>query len=545
MTAGPDGHQGDGTVDARRLGPKTLARASVLALAVLLPTAGIAFADTLTADGDSLTSAVESTVDLGTVAPNAVFTRDVAFVLTCAGTAHLDPDMVVTLLPGTLSVPGGGNLTVPSATLTAPAGWPLDGANCPSPAPTTSVVDTLTFTAPPTTGDVTYRAAFNRRVSNGDTTGVSMVSGGMQIEFTLHVSTVTNTPPVLHLPASMSAEATGPTGAAVSYVASATDAEDATAPTPTCSPASGSAFALGVTTVSCSATDGGGLTTSGSFTITVGDTTPPVLHVPGTVTVGTLSASGTAVTYQVGATDAVDPSPAVACAPASGSVFAVGSTTVSCTATDASGNSSKASFGVEVRLDSIEFEPPVGPSNVVESNVRRTIPVKVHVAVGGSEVTSGDVVLAVAPCDGGASKATIPLTRVGGRWVGKVRTDALGAGCWLATLLVDGSGVGSFRIDVVDPSAAGGSTNGTVGSGKGDGDDRGDQHRDGRHCDGRGGAGWKDAGGSTGGTGSKDGTCGKGSKDGKAARWDGPGHGAHGSDGSHHARHHHRMRRPS
>ena len=43
--------------------------------------------------------------------------------------------------------------------------------------------------------------------------------------------------------------------------------------------------------------------------------------------------------------------PRVACNPASGSVFAIGTTTVNCTATDASGNSSACSFAVTVLLN--------------------------------------------------------------------------------------------------------------------------------------------------------------------------------------------------
>jgi X-Pro dipeptidyl-peptidase len=49
------------------------------------------------------------------------------------------------------------------------------------------------------------------------------------------------------------------------------------------------------------------------------------------------------------ATDNEDPAPVVACAPPSGANFGVGTTEVVCTATDASGNSTSASFTVTVR----------------------------------------------------------------------------------------------------------------------------------------------------------------------------------------------------
>jgi Tol biopolymer transport system component len=80
-----------------------------------------------------------------------------------------------------------------------------------------------------------------------------------------------------------------------------------------------------------------------------GDTIAPTLSLPANPTMNATSPAGTVVSYAVSASDDVDPSPVVSCAPASGSVFAIGETTVSCTATDASGNASSGSFTVKVR----------------------------------------------------------------------------------------------------------------------------------------------------------------------------------------------------
>ena len=54
-------------------------------------------------------------------------------------------------------------------------------------------------------------------------------------------------------------------------------------------------------------------------------------------------------TFTVSATDNCDPSPTVACVPPSGSSFPMGSTTVLCTAWDASGNTNTCTFAVMVR----------------------------------------------------------------------------------------------------------------------------------------------------------------------------------------------------
>jgi Cep192 domain 4/HYR domain len=78
-----------------------------------------------------------------------------------------------------------------------------------------------------------------------------------------------STPPILTLAPDQTVEATGPDGAPATYTVSASDAQDGTL-TPSCSPASGSVFPLGTTTVNCSVTDSGGLTATGSFTVAVG-----------------------------------------------------------------------------------------------------------------------------------------------------------------------------------------------------------------------------------------------------------------------------------
>lgn len=85
-------------------------------------------------------------------------------------------------------------------------------------------------------------------------------------------------------------------------------------------------------------------------TVTPSDTTPPVLTTPTSpVTADATSPAGAVVTYVVTALDAVDGAVVPTCAPASGSTFALGDTTVSCTATDQAGNTSApATFTVHV-----------------------------------------------------------------------------------------------------------------------------------------------------------------------------------------------------
>ncbi len=119
------------------------------------------------------------------------------------------------------------------------------------------------------------------------------------------------------------------------------------APTVTCSPASGSTFNKGVTTVTCTATDSSNNTSSCSFTVTVTDTQAPTITCPSNTTAST--SAGCAVVNYPAPTVSDNCSGATAsCSPPSGACFPLGTTTVNCTATDAAGNQAPCSFTVTV-----------------------------------------------------------------------------------------------------------------------------------------------------------------------------------------------------
>jgi hypothetical protein len=156
------------------------------------------------------------------------------------------------------------------------------------------------------------------------------------------------TAPVVTAPADQVVEATGPTGAKITFAnATATDVVDGSPAAP-CSPTSGSTFALGTTTVTCSSTDAHGNTGQATFKVTVRDTTKPTLSVPDVTYAEATGGNSTAVKIDATATDIVDGSPAVTCTPASGSTFSLGSTAITCSATDAAGNKVTKSASVMV-----------------------------------------------------------------------------------------------------------------------------------------------------------------------------------------------------
>ena len=160
---------------------------------------------------------------------------------------------------------------------------------------------------------------------------------------------VDNTPPVVTVPSDITANATGPAGATVTFSASATDNIDGSLAA-SCDPSSGSTFSLSTTTVTCTATDNAGNIGSNTFNVTVQDTTPPTITVPSDITQEATSASGAVVTYTPPtATDLVDGSVSVSCNHTSGDTFPLGTTTVACTSTDLHSNTGTASFTVKVQ----------------------------------------------------------------------------------------------------------------------------------------------------------------------------------------------------
>jgi len=172
------------------------------------------------------------------------------------------------------------------------------------------------------------------------------------------VTVVDNTPPVVTPPADVTAY-TGPgatsCGTFVSDAtlgtASATDNCPGVSGVTRSGVPSGNFFPVGTTTVTYSATDAHGNTGTATQTVTVIDNTPPVISCPANVTLEPTCPSGAIATYTtpVGTDNCPGAVTTRTAGGASGSVFPIGTTTVTYTATDASGNSASCSFTVTVK----------------------------------------------------------------------------------------------------------------------------------------------------------------------------------------------------
>jgi CSLREA domain-containing protein len=211
----------------------------------------------------------------------------------------------------------------------------------------------ITYPPPTTTGacgTVTCAPVSGAFFPVGTTTVTCTASGGLSCSFTVTV----NDPVLPSLTCAGNITQTADPGQCTAIVNFNPTATDNCPVTVVCNPASGAAFPVGTTTVTCAATDAGGLTASCSFTVTVNDTQPPSLTCPANLTRSTdLNQCSAVVTLNVTATDNC-PGVTFTCSPPSGPTFPKGTTTVTCTATDAVGLTASCSFTVTVN----DTQPP-------------------------------------------------------------------------------------------------------------------------------------------------------------------------------------------
>ena len=222
------------------------------------------------------------------------------------------------------------------------------------------------------------------------------------------VTVADRTAPVFGSLANVTAEATSAAGATVTYTSpSATDIADASL-TISCVKASGSAFALGISTVNCTATDDSGNVGNGSFTVTVLDRLAPAFGAVVNVIAEATSPAGAAVTYTApSATDAVGAT--VSCLPAAGSTFALGTSLVRCTATDAALNSAATTLTVTVR-DTVAPALTV-PANITTTATSAAGAVVNYTAPSATDIVDTSVTLACpsSPTAGKTSGSTFPI----------------------------------------------------------------------------------------------------------------------------------------
>jgi 6-phosphogluconolactonase (cycloisomerase 2 family) len=118
-----------------------------------------------------------------------------------------------------------------------------------------------------------------------------------------------------------------------------------------CNPPAGSFFPIGQTMVTCTVKDAANNQAQCSFKVTVKDTQAPTIQCPADKIAATATPCSTSVVVNYPAPTVGDNCPNnlnVICSPASGSVFPVGTTNVTCTVTDGGSNQTQCSFKVTI-----------------------------------------------------------------------------------------------------------------------------------------------------------------------------------------------------
>ena len=234
---------------------------------------------------------------------------------------------------------------------------------------TASALDDVTHSSSMT---ITYNHAATEKFPIGVTTVTASATDEANNTgtATFTVTVRDTTPPVVVPPSNIVIEAISPAGALVPGSSFGTaSAMDAVTPSTllniTYNHAATETFPIGITTVIASATDEANNTGTATFTVTVHDTTKPVVTPPPNLVVEATSVQGAVVANfgSASTTDAVTQNPVITFAPAAASTFALGVTHVTVSAKDAANNIGTATFTVTVRRTALQFS--VQPSTVI------------------------------------------------------------------------------------------------------------------------------------------------------------------------------------
>ncbi len=289
------------------------------------------------------------------------------------GKRFLGSTMVTTDGGGNANINAGLPVTINvsdlvTATATNPSGNTSEFSNC---AMVTPIVCAINCPADQTVSTGPNEAACGTRVTYPDPQIIGMCGtvncapasgsffpvGSTQVTCTtgfgpscsFNVFVLDRTRPNITCPGNVTANApAGQSSAVVNYPAP-TATDNCPAVTVSCSPPSGSVFPRGTSTVDCVARDESINETPCFFTVTVNDSDAPTIRCPANIVTQAPSGQNSAVVnYPPPVVTDNLPGATASCVPASGSSFPLGTTTVTCTATDTSGNRAMCGFTITV-----------------------------------------------------------------------------------------------------------------------------------------------------------------------------------------------------
>jgi uncharacterized repeat protein (TIGR01451 family) len=160
-------------------------------------------------------------------------------------------------------------------------------------------------------------------------------------------------------------------------------------------------YPLGITTITWTATDGFGQQSQAQQTVTVVDTQKPALTLPASQTVNATSAVGAPVSFTVTASDNCG-TPTLVCTDQNGQVvtsgmtFPIGTTVVTCTATDGNGNQTSGSFSITVAQADLAISLGASPMPVKN---KQNLTYTLRVSNTGPTTATGVVISDPLPAD--------------------------------------------------------------------------------------------------------------------------------------------------
>ncbi|MEO8148230.1 MAG: HYR domain-containing protein [Bacteroidia bacterium] len=203
---------------------------------------------------------------------------------------------------------------------------------------------------------ITQSPAVGASINKGTTivTLTATDGAGLTATCSFNVTVVDATPPSISCPGAQILNlGNSCTIALPNYTSLATKSDNCGVPTVTQSPAAVTSVSKGTITVTLTATDAAGLTSSCSFIVTVKDITPPSISCPATQALNLGNNCTIALpNYTTLATKSDNCGvPVITQSPAAGTLKGKGTTTVTLTATDGAGLTATCSFNVNISQD--------------------------------------------------------------------------------------------------------------------------------------------------------------------------------------------------
>jgi hypothetical protein len=186
---------------------------------------------------------------------------------------------------------------------------------------------------------------------------------------------------------------------------------------------------------------------------TAADTTPPVITTPGNLAATATSPAGAVVDFTVTAEDDVDGPVTPSVAPASGSLFPLGTTSVNCSATDAAGNNATKSFTVTVTYAWSGFLQPVEPPDAqgISPSVFKagsTVPIKFALTGDSAGITTATARISYAKISSSVVGSQIEATSTAAATTGNLFRYDPATGLYIFNWSTKGLTPGTYQITI-------------------------------------------------------------------------------------------------